>query len=117
MMSTLSVAPERAFKNKLYLICYKICNHWSFTLFITVLIVANTVVLAMDSYPEDPQVTKVSDMLNEFFTWAFVLEMIIKLIGLGFKEYARDSFNIFDAVIVILSLVDIVVTASAGSNG
>ena len=32
--------------------------------------------------------------------------MISKIIGLGIKNYARDKFNIFDAIIVILSLVD-----------
>ena len=88
-----------------------------FTVFITVLIVANTIVLALESYPEDPSTIEVSDILNEFFTWAFVIEMIIKLIGLGFREYSRDSFNLFDAVVVILSLVDIVVTAILGSEG
>jgi len=34
--------------------------------------------------------------------------MVIKLFGLGFKEYSRDSFNLFDAVVVILSLVEVV---------
>ena len=35
-------------------------------------------------------------------------EMIIKIIGLGVKDYMRDPFNIFDAVIVIVSLIDFV---------
>lgn len=46
------------------------------------------------------------------FTWAFVVEMIIKLFGLGFEEYARDSFNLFDAFIVVISMVDMIVTAT-----
>ena len=87
-----------------------------FTLVITLLIVANTVVLALDKHPEDPELTKVTDNLNDFFTWAFVAEMVIKLIGLGFKEYARDSFNIFDAIIVILSLVDIILSTTTSSD-
>ena len=70
----------------------------------------NTIVLALDKYPEDPSLTKVTQSLNTFFTWAFVVEMVIKLIGLGFKEYARDSFNIFDAIIVVLSLIELIVT-------
>ena len=77
---------------------------------ITLLIVFNTVVLALDKYPEDPDLNKVTQSLNTFFTWAFVVEMVIKLIGLGFKEYARDSFNIFDALIVVLSLIELTVT-------
>ena len=87
-----------------------------FTLVITLLIVANTVVLALDKHPEDPELTKVTDNLNNFFTWAFVAEMIIKLLGLGFREYARDSFNIFDAIIVILSIVDMVLTAATSAD-
>ena len=36
--------------------------------------------------------------------------MIIKLVGLGFKLYAKDKFNIFDGVIVIISSVEIVLS-------
>jgi hypothetical protein len=44
--------------------------------------------------------------------------MIIKLIGLGFKEYVKDTFNIFDAVVVALSLIELVlVGAGIGSGG
>jgi len=32
--------------------------------------------------------------------------MILKLIGLGFENYRRDNYNVFDAVIVVISLVD-----------
>ena len=32
--------------------------------------------------------------------------MICKIIGLGFDNYKQDSYNVFDAVIVIISLVD-----------
>ena len=112
----ITVAPMRAQSNKLYYVMYRLCSHWLFTLVITMLIIANTVVLALDKHPEDPELTKVTDKLNDFFTWAFVAEMVIKLIGLGFKEYARDSFNLFDALIVILSIVDIIITSSTSSD-
>ena len=32
--------------------------------------------------------------------------MIMKIIGLGFNNYRKDPYNIFDAVIVIISLID-----------
>jgi hypothetical protein len=38
--------------------------------------------------------------------------MVIKLLGLGFKTYAKDSFNLFDAVIVTLSMVEFAVEMS-----
>lgn len=46
------------------------------------------------------------DIFNEFFTWIFFVEMVFKLIGLGFTNYRKDPYNLFDAVIVIISLVD-----------
>lgn len=46
--------------------------------------------------------------------------MIIKLIGLGFKEYASDGFNVFDCVIVVISVVELLLSLSNvefSSNG
>ena len=46
-------------------------------------------------------------MLNIFFTLVFFLEMALSMIGLGLKAYCSDGFNIFDAIIVFASLVDL----------
>ena len=32
--------------------------------------------------------------------------MILKLIGLGWENYKTDSYNIFDATIVLIALLD-----------
>ena len=45
--------------------------------------------------------------MNGVFTYIFLVEMISKLIGLGFKDYAADGFNVFDAVIVVISVVEL----------
>ena len=34
--------------------------------------------------------------------------MFLKLTGLGFSDYLKDYFNIFDALIVVLSLVELI---------
>ena len=70
----------------------------------------------MDKYPEDEDLSEVTSLLNNIFTYCFIVEMVIKLIGLGFREYSRDSFNIFDAIVVILSIVDIVITSASDSD-
>ena len=77
---------------------------------------ANTAVLALEKYPEDPNQTKVKEILNELFTWIFVAEMVIKMIGLGFKQYVRDSYNIFDVIVVILSIVEEIYSSATSSN-
>jgi len=35
---------------------------------------------------------------------------MLKILGIGFKQYTRDRFNWFDGGIVIISAADIVVT-------
>ena len=40
----------------------------------------------------------------------FLLEMIIKQLGLGFKNYFYDSFNSFDFLIILLSIIDAIMT-------
>ena len=34
--------------------------------------------------------------------------MVIKIVGLGLNYYFKDGFNIFDCVIVLISLIEIV---------
>ena len=41
------------------------------------------------------------------FTIVFALEMVLKLFGLGIRKYLSDGFNIFDGIIVLLSLVEL----------
>lgn len=36
----------------------------------------------------------------------FIIEMLLKLFALGFKYYFYDKFNIFDMIIVIISIVE-----------
>lgn len=58
------------------------------------------------------------EVFNLVFFGAFFFEMIIKLIGLGFKLYLKDRFNMFDMVIVIFSCVDTTLTyAGVGGGG
>jgi hypothetical protein len=40
------------------------------------------------------------------FYFVFLLEMIIKMAGLGFKSYFKDMMNVYDFIIVVLSSID-----------
>ena len=39
----------------------------------------------------------------------FFLEVMVKLVAVGFKRYASDSFNIFDGAVVLVSFTEFVV--------
>lgn len=78
-----------------------------FNMLIYLFIVGNTIVLAMDRYDLSDQEVSGLSLFNYIFTGIFFFEMVIKLCGLGFRNYLLDSFNVFDCFIVILSLVDL----------
>ena len=56
------------------------------------------------------------EICDYIFVWAFFVEMVMKLIGLGVREYLRDNFNIFDGVIVIISLIDFSITLASNND-
>jgi hypothetical protein len=84
---------------------------------IILLIFFNTILLSLDRYPIDEAEVNVLETMNSWLTWAFLSEMIIKLIGLGVKEYSQDRFNLFDAVIVIISIVEIILEELLAGSG
>ena len=104
------VVKKRSVKTCLFEVCYKIAEHWFFQTFISLCIIANTVVLGMDKYPITDEEIFFLENMNLGLTIVFVLEMIIKLIGLGPKSYFKDSFNSFDCIIVCVSIIDFSLT-------
>jgi hypothetical protein len=84
-----------------------ICTSFTFMLFINLCIILNTVVLGLDYYPTDEALSSILDSLNIVFFIIFFLEMVIKIIGLGPSLFILDHYNIFDALIVTLSIIDV----------
>eukprot|EP00329_Picozoa_sp_Boothbay-MS584-11_P005115 47654_5 len=81
-----------------------IIRHPAFEKFIFWCIVGNTVVL-MFSRPDMPDWQKdVSDVMNIAFAVIFALEMFIKVQGLGMKMYVRSGINLFDGLVVVLTI-------------
>ena len=78
----------------------------TFNFLIYCFILGNTIALALYRYNESERQAEILHYLNLIFVWVFFVEMVAKLIGLGVKNYVRDRFNIFDAIIVIVSLLD-----------
>lgn len=74
-------------------------------------IIVNTLVLSLDRYPVDLSETAILEKVNIVLTILFTMEMIIKMIALGFTAYFKlSAFNIFDCIIVIASISDIFVS-------
>ncbi|KAM0735591.1 Voltage-dependent calcium channel type D subunit alpha-1 [Formica fusca] len=79
---------------------------FEYTIFILIMI--NTVTLAMKFYQQPEIYTKALDVLNMIFTAVFALEFVFKLAAFRFKNYFGDAWNVFDFIIVLGSFIDIV---------
>uniref|UniRef100_A0A3P8NRE6 Voltage-dependent L-type calcium channel subunit alpha n=1 Tax=Astatotilapia calliptera TaxID=8154 RepID=A0A3P8NRE6_ASTCA len=85
------------------------------------LIMLNTLCLGMQHCNQSDHVTKLSDILNLIFTVLFTVEMILKLMAFKARGYFGDPWNVFDFIIVIGSVVDVILSevdsALADSGG
>ncbi|XP_032685136.1 sodium channel protein para isoform X29 [Odontomachus brunneus] len=76
-------------------------------LFITLCIVVNTLFMALDHHDMDKDMERVLKTGNYFFTATFGIEATLKLIAMSPKFYFQEGWNIFDFIIVVLSLVEL----------
>uniref|UniRef100_A0A672M025 Voltage-dependent L-type calcium channel subunit alpha n=1 Tax=Sinocyclocheilus grahami TaxID=75366 RepID=A0A672M025_SINGR len=103
-------------KNPVQYKFWSIINSTGFEYIMFVLILLNTVTLAVQHYDQSKFFSYVMDILNMVFTGLFTVEMIIKLMALRLRHYFIDAWNSFDALIVVGSVVDIVVTEFSSSE-
>nr|XP_045613229.1 sodium channel protein para-like isoform X8 [Procambarus clarkii] len=76
-------------------------------LFITLCIVVNTLFMAMDHYGMNDGFSNFLQMGNYFFTATFTIECFLKIIAMSPKYYLQEGWNIFDFIIVFLSLLEL----------
>uniref|UniRef100_A0A7N8Y2I5 Voltage-dependent L-type calcium channel subunit alpha n=1 Tax=Mastacembelus armatus TaxID=205130 RepID=A0A7N8Y2I5_9TELE len=74
------------------------------------LIMLNTLCLGMQHCNQSDHVTKLSDTLNLIFTVLFTVEMILKLMAFKARGYFGDPWNVFDFIIVVGSVVDVILS-------
>jgi len=86
--------------------CGAVADNQAFNLAIFVVILANAVVLGLETY--DGVVREAGGLLrtlNDVFLAVFVVELAIRLIGFGSKpqNFFRSGWNVFDFVVVMAS--------------
>lgn len=74
---------------------------------ITLSILVNTCVIFSDKYPQTDEQTKLQELLNNIFYAIFITEICVKMLGVGVLNYLRDSYNVYDTVIIIFSTIEI----------
>ncbi|XP_069383311.1 voltage-dependent L-type calcium channel subunit alpha-1D isoform X26 [Paralichthys olivaceus] len=87
-----------------------VVNSTGFEYVMFVLIILNTLCLAIQHHGQSHLFNYAMDVLNMVFTGVFTVEMILKLIAFKPRNYFADAWNTFDALIVVGSVVDIAIT-------
>eukprot|EP01064_Diplonema_japonicum_P027866 TRINITY_DN4146_c1_g1_i1.p1 TRINITY_DN4146_c1_g1~~TRINITY_DN4146_c1_g1_i1.p1 ORF type:complete len:1687 (+),score=370.93 TRINITY_DN4146_c1_g1_i1:73-5133(+) len=94
---TLIVIPQMRFVNA----------RW-FDGLISLCIVCNIIVMAMEYYGSSSAYDSMLEVANIFFITIFTLEAILKLLAMGPRNYMSQMWNRFDFLIVVLSLLGLI---------
>lgn len=122
-----NVAPVKLVKEKKVNCCGKFLEMWFwfrshmksfiysvwFENSIMLCIIVNTLCLALD-YPDvDVGLSSIMEKINGCLTWIFTTELVFKLVGLLPGEFFQSKWNIFDTIIVLVSLVELNLTTTS----
>ncbi|KAK7883925.1 hypothetical protein WMY93_027048 [Mugilogobius chulae] len=89
-----------------------VVNSTGFEYVMFVLIILNTLCLAIQHHGQSHLFNYAMDILNMVFTGVFTVEMVLKLVAFKPRGYVGDAWNVFDALVVIGSVVDIILSQS-----
>lgn len=83
--------------------CFDCAENLRFQNFILLLIVINAVLIGMDTFDLDSDISNIVSVLDTLILYIFIVELIIRLVAHG-ANFFNDGWNNFDFVIIIISL-------------
>uniref|UniRef100_A0A8K9V4R2 Voltage-dependent T-type calcium channel subunit alpha n=1 Tax=Oncorhynchus mykiss TaxID=8022 RepID=A0A8K9V4R2_ONCMY len=81
---------------------------------IMIAILINTISMGIEHHNQPEELTNVLEICNIVFTSMFAMEMILKITASGCFNYLRNPYNVFDGVIVIISVCEIIGQSDGG---
>ncbi|XP_052405895.1 voltage-dependent T-type calcium channel subunit alpha-1H-like isoform X3 [Carassius gibelio] len=81
---------------------------------IMIAILINTLSMGIEYHEQPEELTNILEISNIVFTSMFVLEMVFKLLAFGIFGYIKNPYNIFDGIIVVISVWEIIGQADGG---
>ncbi|XP_064376146.1 voltage-dependent T-type calcium channel subunit alpha-1H isoform X3 [Dromaius novaehollandiae] len=100
----------KAFGNKLK----RIVESKYFNRGIMIAILINTLSMGIEYHEQPDELTNALEISNIVFTSMFALEMLLKLLAFGLFGYIKNPYNIFDGIIVVISVWEIIGQSDGG---
>ncbi|XP_054036202.1 voltage-dependent T-type calcium channel subunit alpha-1H [Dryobates pubescens] len=81
---------------------------------IMIAILVNTLSMGIEYHEQPDELTNALEISNIVFTSMFALEMLLKLLAFGLFGYIKNPYNIFDGIIVVISVWEIIGQSDGG---
>eukprot|EP00808_Paulinella_micropora_P017824 g80867.t1 len=95
---------------------YRLVSHPMFERVVVFLIVLNISFMMLQHYDQSEAWSYMLYYANVFFTLAFTLETLVKIAGLGFRQYIMPSWNKLDFFLVLMSYVGFIAGSSVTAS-
>jgi hypothetical protein len=92
---------------------YRLMHHKHFEVLMAVLIFLNVLIMAVEHLDQSDAITAFLTASNYIFTGVYIVEMVIKITGVGFGIYFQSSWNRFDSFVVLTSLIGVMFRGQA----
>eukprot|EP00051_Salpingoeca_urceolata_P017838 m.246032 g.246032 ORF g.246032 m.246032 type:complete len:1856 (-) comp19058_c0_seq4:42-5609(-) len=113
-MSLYAFAPDNWIRGKMH---YLTTRKWFDTFILVCILISSALMAAEDPVHPEAQRNKILDGFDYVFTGIFTIEMLMKIIALGFvlhpEAYTRSGWNDLDMIVVITSIISL--SVSGGS--
>ena len=93
---------KKFLNDKLYI--KTIVNHISFEIIMLSVVLVNTVVVILGFVDTNPHRTALYDSIDYWLVVIYIIEFLMKVIGLGIFGYFRDNWNVMDFSLIVISL-------------
>lgn len=114
-VASLASPDSRSLVTRVRSICNRIVNSPYFVYMVAALIVVNTIFLAIDHHNISKGLETALETANIVLVAAFGAEVVLKLVAMGLRDYARDPFNLFDVGILLSSILELALSDGADS--
>lgn len=72
--------------------------------------------MAMSFVGQSEEYEMALNIVNDIFSWVFILEAIIKITGLGWRQYTSSNWNLFDAFLIIISIATMIINGIGAAS-
>jgi hypothetical protein len=104
-------------RNWLRLRIFRIVMHPFFESGVTVAILLNLISMLDRSYSDSSVKVYAVDLIDGVFLLLYYIEMVLRLVAIGPKSFAKDPMNLFDLFVNIMSAVDFFSSGESAAQG